>query len=61
MSKISRNGAQEVQTFIVKPLQTVALLLQQRGDGSFEAVHPMIEMILKKAGEINATWSKIED
>ena len=60
MSKISKNGAKEVETFIIKPLQTAAQLLQKRGDGSFEEVHPMIEMILKKAGEIRAQWEKVD-
>ena len=60
MSKISKNGSKEIETFIIKPLQTAAQLLQQRGDGSFEAVHPMVEMILKKAGEIRAKWEKVD-
>ncbi len=59
MSKVSKNGIKEINTFIKKPLETAASILQSKN--SFDKVQPMFELVFKKLAEIENKWEKLED
>jgi hypothetical protein len=61
MKTISNEGAKEVETFIKKPMQSLGKTLHDTDPKAFESVQPMIELILKKAGEITTMWKKTEE
>jgi len=59
MSKVSKNGLNEINTKIKKPLETAATILQS--NGNFDKVQPMFELVFKKIREIEQKWEKLED
>jgi len=58
MKTISKKGAKEVETFIKKPMETLGQTLLDENPKAFTSVQPMIELILKKVGEITTMWPK---
>ncbi len=58
MSKINTKGQKDVELKIKKPLETVAQILQERGQ--FKYVQPMFEMVFEELRKIDMDWEKTD-
>tara|TARA_B100001094_G_C18173022_1_gene796285 strand:+ start:1097 stop:1276 length:180 start_codon:yes stop_codon:yes gene_type:complete len=58
MSKINKKGQKSVEIKIKKPLETVAQILQEKGQ--FKYVQPMFEMVFEELRKIDTDWEKTD-